>query len=161
VLVNVVDLMRAWFERVGPDATVEDAAGIMVVTGQEALPVVEDERLVGIIAERDIFDRLLRDLSGDLYTWGLGSVENDPVPAYHRIAASRVRDVMTTTVVTVTPQTPALRAAGIMRARRIRRLPVVDGDRAVGLIFMTDIHRALLAENLRLQGPVRSPAASG
>jgi CBS domain-containing protein len=154
--------MRGWFERVGPDAKVEDAAGIMVVTGQEALPVVEDERLIGIIAERDIFDRLLRDLTGDLYTWGLGSVDNDPIPAYRRIAASHVRDVMTTNLVTVAPQTPALRAAGIMRARRIRRLPVVDGDRAVGLIFMTDIHRALLAENLRLEGPViRSPAAGG
>lgn len=61
---NVADLMRRWFERLEPEASALEAARLMIFTRQQALPVVEGDRLVGVIAERDVFRRLLVELSG-------------------------------------------------------------------------------------------------
>ncbi len=139
---NVEDLMRRWFERLEPGASVLDAARLMIFTRQQALPVVEGDRLVGMIAERDIFHRLLDELSGDVY-WSLLSVDSDAVGGYRRVGGLRIAELMTTRLVTVTPDMLALHALGVMQARRIQRLPVIEGEKVVGLIFQTDIHEAL------------------
>ena len=47
---KVRDVMRRWFERVEPSTTVLEAARLMTLTGQQALPVVDDDRLVGMVA---------------------------------------------------------------------------------------------------------------
>ncbi|MGH7425038.1 MAG: CBS domain-containing protein [Candidatus Methylomirabilales bacterium] len=141
--------MRRWFERLEPRATVLEAARLMVLTGQQALPVVDGDRLVGMIAERDIFDQLLGELSPDVYILGLLSVDPDAVGGYRRISKMPVSKLMSTRLVTASPDMPALEAVGLMHARRIQRLPVIDGDRLVGLIFLTDIHAALFSASIR------------
>lgn len=55
---NVGDLMRRRFDSIGPGAPVAEAVRTMLLTGQEALPVVEDGRLVGILSETDCLRRL-------------------------------------------------------------------------------------------------------
>lgn len=54
-----------------------------------------------------------------------------------------VRDMMTSPVTTIDPKTTLQEARNIMEARRFRRLPVVDGDRLLGIITWSDIHAAL------------------
>ena len=146
---KVRDLMRRWFERLDPAASVREAARLMVLTGQQALPVVDRGRLVGMIAEGDILSRLLGELSQDVYS-GIGGVDRDAAGCYQKICALRVDELMSRRLVTATPEMAALHAAGMMRARRIQRLPVIEGDELVGLIFQTDVHAALLGTSLRL-----------
>lgn len=145
---EVRDVMRRWFERVEPTTTVLEAARVMTITGQQALPVVHDDRLVGMIAEGDILARLLGEVSKDVYL-GLGYVDRDAPGCYREICRLPVDALMSQRLVTVTGETAALRAAGMMRARRVQRLPVVDGDQLVGLVFQTDIHAALLGTSIR------------
>jgi len=142
--VKVGDVMQRRFDRLDPAASVLEASHVMLLTGHEALPVMEGERLAGMVAERDILDRLLQDLSGDVYAWGPGSVDLEDADAFRRVATVTVAELMSRRVVTTTPEAPALRAAATMRARRVRRLPVVQDDRVVGLIFQADILEAMV-----------------
>jgi len=144
VTVKVGDVMQRRFDRLDPAASVLEASHVMLLTGHEALPVMEGERLAGMVAERDILDRLLQDLSGDVYAWGPGSVDLEDADAFRRVATVTVAELMSRRVVTTTPEAPALRAAATMRARRVRRLPVVQDDRVVGLIFQADILEAMV-----------------
>jgi len=141
---KVGDVMQRRFDRLDPAASVLEASQVMLLTGHEALPVMEGDRLAGMVAERDILDRLLRELSSDVYAWGPGSVDLEDEEAFRRVATVTVAELMSRRVVTTTPETPALRAAATMRARRVRRLPVVEGERVVGLIFQADVLEAMV-----------------
>ena len=146
--VKVGDVMRRSFERLESGTSVLEAARLMTVTGQQALPVVHGDRLLGMIAEGDILARLLADSSKDVY-YGLGHVDDDICGCYREICRLPVDDLMSQRLLTATEDMPALRAAGTMRARRVQRLPVIDGPQLVGLVFQTDIHAAILAASVR------------
>ncbi|HEV8595909.1 MAG TPA: CBS domain-containing protein [Thermoplasmata archaeon] len=104
-----------------PDLTVDKAALLMRERGVGSLIVVEGGAAVGILTERDIVTK---------------------VAAENRLAASaRVRDVMTTPVITVHPHENVEEAARKMSARRIRRLPVVADGKLVGVVTENDILR--------------------
>ncbi|MFN2390136.1 MAG: CBS domain-containing protein [Actinomycetota bacterium] len=154
---KVDDVMRRWFERLDIGSRVLEAARLMVFTGQQALPVVEGARLAGMIAERDIFDALLRETSRDVYAWGLSGIDPEVLSAYRGLLNRPVAEIMSQKVLTVGPDTLALRAAGLMRARRIQRLPVVAGDDLLGLVFQSDIHHAMLAAAPRSEGDPGEP----
>jgi CBS domain-containing protein len=144
VTVKVGDVMQRRFDRLDPAASVLEASHVMLLTGHEALPVMEGDRLAGMVAERDILDRLLRELSGDVYAWGPGSVDLEDEEAFRCVATVSVAELMSRHVVTTTPDTPVLRAAATMRARRVRRLPVVEGERVLGLVFQADVLEAMV-----------------
>ena len=84
-----------------------------------ALPVVEGDRIVGIFSERDVI-------------YGLAA--HGPV-----MMEKAVGDVMTSPAITVTADTPILSALSLMSRRRIRHLPVADGDRLVGFVSIGDL----------------------
>jgi CBS domain-containing protein len=102
-----------------------------------------------MIAESDILARLLAELSKDVY-FGLGQADDDVSGCYREVCRLPVDTLMSQHLLTTTEDVPALRAAGTMRARRVQRLPVLNGDRLVGLVFQTDIHAALLGASVRL-----------
>jgi CBS domain-containing protein len=104
------------------------------------LPVTDGDRLVGLVSDRDILGVSASNLSPHRF-------EQD------RLLMDRfvVRDVMTTKVVTVSPQTPLLEAGRLMLSHRINCLPVVDETNVLkGIATSTDFIRVLvehLAEN--------------
>jgi CBS domain-containing protein len=106
---------------VGPGATVLDAALLMNEHKIGALLVMEDGRLVGIFTERDVLRRVV------------GEARNP--------AATRVADVMTTELVCCSPETSLEEARGVMKNRRIRHLPVFDGEgQLLGLVSIGDLN---------------------
>src|SRR5262245_24443076 len=92
----------------GKSATVLEAALVMNEHRIGALVVLEDGRVAGMFTERDVLRRVVAE-------------RRDPV-------ATPVAEVMTHEVVVCTPATPLEEARGVMKNRRIRHLPVVDGD---------------------------------
>lgn len=108
------------------DDTLAEAAAKMWSQQTGSLLVMDGERLVGIVTERDV----LKAVGGGL----------DP-------SKLPLKDVMTTDVITIAPQTRLKEAAKLMAEKWIRHLPVVDGGRVVGIISQRDL-TGILAEAL-------------
>jgi CBS domain-containing protein len=108
---------------VAPEDTLGEAAERMVGRGVGAALVMDFGRLVGILTERDL----------------LAAVAN-------RVHASeaRVREWMTENPVTVPEATPIDRAASIMVTRGFRHLPIVDGERTIGIVSLRDVVRSVV-----------------
>jgi CBS domain-containing protein len=104
-----------------PDATVLDAAQLMNERHIGSVVVVDGGRLVGIFTERDVLRRIV-------------AATRDP-------AASKLEDVMTTQVACATPKTRLDEIRTAMREKRIRHMPVVDGERVVGMVSIGDLNK--------------------
>jgi len=92
------------------------------------LPVVDGTRLAGIISERDLFRSSLAQ--------ALGYATKD---SRDLMKTLRLKDVMVTGVITISPETELCEATKIMVQEKIGCLPVVEDNRLVGLITETDI----------------------
>ena len=123
---SIVEVMRSRLVAVAPDATGRAAVRRMAEADVGSVGVCEAPRLGGIYTARD-----------GLRLAGSGV----------DLAATRVADVMTRDVATVTPDTELLAAARLMGERRIRHLPVVEGENVLGVVGIRDILGAL-AERL-------------
>jgi len=67
---------------------------------------------------------------------------------YKDVVHMRVADLMSPKVLTVEPDMPVLKAASVMFRYRIRRIPVAENGRLVGIISIGDVHKAIFQENL-------------
>ncbi|HKT85049.1 MAG TPA: CBS domain-containing protein [Novosphingobium sp.] len=99
--------------------TVREAAGILAEKRIGALPVLDGDTLAGMFSERDVIYRL-HEFGPDVL---------------HR----PVSEVMTAPPVTVTPDMSVLAALALITRRRIRHLPVIEGERMVGLVSIGDL----------------------
>ncbi|MEA3509403.1 MAG: CBS domain-containing protein [candidate division NC10 bacterium] len=131
---QVVDRMTPQVVVASPSGSVRAAWGLLREHQIRHLPVVEDGRLVGIITDRDI--RLV-------FPSALTSVhrEEDPYDALEKVT---VKEIMTERVVTVAPEASIADATRLLLEKRIGGLPVVEGDRLVGMITKDDILAAFV-----------------
>jgi acetoin utilization protein AcuB len=131
---------------VGPQDSFRHAMNLIRQRGIRHLPVVEGNRLVGIVTDRD-----LRQASPSPAT----SLEIHEL--HYLLEKVKVRDIMTSPVVTATPEMPIEAAARLMLTHRIGSLPVLRGTALVGIITETDILSAFVdvmgiqAEQTRLE----------
>jgi CBS domain-containing protein len=112
---------------IGGEATVLQAAQFMTEHKIGALIVLDGEHIAGMFSERDILQRVVAE-------------GRDPT-------RTTVGDVMTTEVACCTLDTPLEEARGAMKNRRIRHLPVVDGDeRLLGVVSIGDLNAYQVAD---------------
>lgn len=111
---------------IAPDALVSDALRVMVDRDVGALVVIDQDRVAGIITERDIARKAL--LHGRL-------------PDY-----VRVRDIMTDRVLYVRPDQSVDECMALMTDKHLRHLPVIEGGRVLGVVSMRDVVADLIAE---------------
>lgn len=111
---------------VGPDASVFKAMEIMADKGIGALVVLENGKLVGIISERDYARKVvLKDRAS---------------------RQTPVGEIMTKEVLCARPDHTVEEGLALMTDRRIRHLPVLDGDKLVGMISIGDLVKSVIAE---------------
>lgn len=115
---------------IGPDDSVLDALKMLAEKNVGALPVVEDNRVVGIVSERDYARKLV--LKG------------------RSSAATPVREIMSAPVITVGPKVNLDHCMQLMTDRHLRHLPVVDGDTLLGLLSIGDLVKETIAEQASL-----------
>lgn len=127
IAVKVKEVMRRPVVTVGPKDAVWQALEVMRSTNIGAVVVAEGERPVGILTESDVV-RLLVDR-------GMGITELLSVP---------VESVMSRPVTTCSPDEDLVEAVNRMVERRVRRLPVVEGEKLVGILTERDLLSALL-----------------
>lgn len=118
---QVSEIMTTRIVSVAPGASVRDAAQLMSRNNIGAVPVVEGETVRGMLTDRDI---VLRCVSQDRDT-----------------AATRVSDICSDGAVAVRPQDPVSSAMRLMSSEQVRRLPVVDNGKLVGMLSFADIAR--------------------
>ena len=119
--------------RVGPEDSFRHAMTLIRQKGIRHLPVVEGDRLVGIVTDRDI-----RQASPSPAT----SLEIHEL--HYLLEKVKVREIMTKKVYTVTPDTPIEEAARLMIMHKIGGLPVLDEGKLAGIITETDILTAFV-----------------
>jgi CBS domain-containing protein len=106
-------------ETIGAGAPLNDAVRKLGEKRIGALPVVEDDRIVGIMSERDVI-YCLRDHGPVVLDWPVSRVMSSPA-------------------ITADLGTDVLAALALMTQRRIRHLPVVDGGQIVGIVSIGDL----------------------
>jgi CBS domain-containing protein len=139
------DVMTRNVISVPPDATVADAVALMLDRGISGLLVVDHSgTLAGIITEGDL---LRRDElgTGRRRSWWLRLIASPGRQAadFTRTHGRKVSDVMTQDVISVTVKSPLEEIVALMEEHRIKRVPVLDGNKVVGVVSRADLLRAL------------------
>ena len=111
---------------ISPEAKVLEALKLMAEKGVGALMVVEKDRVVGVMSERDYARKVM--LKGKSSTDTL------------------VRDIMTSQVYGVHPENKAEECMALMTDKHIRHLPVIDKDKLVGVVSIGDIVKSIIVE---------------
>jgi CBS domain-containing protein len=111
---------------VTPDSTVEEAARLMRDDDVGSIPLVEGNKCVGTVTDRDIVLRVVAESRG---------------------LDTRVGEIASKQIVTVDPQQPLDEAMRLMAEHQVRRLPVCEDDgRLVGIVAQADIARSASEE---------------
>ncbi len=130
---------------IAPEASVAEAVRLMLEARVSGLPVVEaNGRLVGVITEGDLLARAELGTEKKRAKWleflfGPGRSAADFVQSHGR----RVEEVMTRTPITAPPSARLDEVVGTMIEKRVKRLPIVEGERLVGIVSRADVLRAL------------------
>jgi CBS domain-containing protein len=111
---------------VTPDTIVFDALQLMADRNVGAVLVVEDDGLVGVFSERDYARKII-----------LKGKSSKEMP---------VSDIMTSRVVCVGPDQSVEECMGLMTDKRVRHLPVIDGETLVGIVSIGDVVKAIIAD---------------
>ena len=142
---NVSDVMRRSFATIRPDASLLDAAHLLLETNQRGLPVIDSEgTLVGVISEGDFLHRVELDIVPPPGNWleEILGIEED-TPARRRMRASVVREAMTPDPVFVDDEATLDDVMTLMDARHVAQLPVVCGSTVIGIISRVELLNAV------------------
>ena len=127
---NVAELLKSKPPRkmvtVSPEQSVLDAIKVLAAEDVGAAVVMSGSRMVGIFSERDYTRKVVL----------LGRASN----------STRVDEIMTASVITVSPRTKARECMAIMTEKAIRHLPVVEDGRVVGMVSIRDIVSDIIAD---------------
>ena len=128
-MTRVADLLQAkghdvW--SIAADASVYDAIQMMADRGVGALPVITLDGLVGMVSERDYARKVILK----------GKYSKETL----------VREIMTSTVYFVRPEQTIEQCMRLMTDKRIRHLPVLDGDQLAGIVSIGDLVKATISE---------------
>jgi len=123
---HVLEMKGSAVHTVSPQTSVFDALRVMAQHDVGALVVIEGGRLVGILSERDYARKVVL----------LGRVSRE----------TPVREIMTPEVVRVSPQDGVEACMALMTQRRIRHLPVLEGDRLAGIVSIGDVVKSIIGE---------------
>jgi CBS domain-containing protein len=126
-----------------------EVASLMCLYRFHGLPVVDDEdRLIGIIAEKDVLHSLFPTIES-LMEQGMANVDLDrEMGRYKEVLSLPVSELMTRNPIAVNPDMHILRAATIMVRNRFRRIPVADNGLLVGMLSLGDVHKAIFHANV-------------
>lgn len=116
---NLSDIMATEVVTCGPNETVYQVAQKMQQNNIGSCPVVENDKLIGIVTDRDITTRAVAK--------GMD------------VKSQKVNDIMTRDPFTAEPSWSLEEACELMSERQIRRLPIVENDRLVGMVALADL----------------------
>jgi CBS domain-containing protein len=140
--------MMTSFRTVRPDSPITEAIRLLNVASAERnrrvfglMVTNEEDRLVGIIS---MYDILILVRPKHVRVWGaMDDIDVSGLleAACERVRTIRVRDIMTTDLITVTPDTSLMAVLDLMIKKHVRRIPVVQGEEIQGIVYLSDLFR--------------------
>jgi CBS domain-containing protein len=158
---KVKDVMTSPVISVEPDDSIWHAVRIMLQRRISGLPVIDKQgRLVGIVSEGDLLRRAETGTQRRRPHWlefliGPGRLADE----YTRTHGRKIQDVMTPDPLTVSEEIPLDEVVHTMEKRRIKRLPVMRGDKVVGIVTRANLVHALAGVARELMPSMASDAA--
>ena len=140
------DVMTRNVVTVGRGTAVAQAIRLMLDNNISGLPVLdEDDKVVGIVTEGDLLRRSEMGTERHRPRWleilmGPGRLAGE----YVRTHGRKVEEIMTADLISVAGDAPLDEVVGLMERRRIKRVPVIEGDVLVGVVSRADLLRSLL-----------------
>ncbi|HHU51990.1 MAG TPA: CBS domain-containing protein [Firmicutes bacterium] len=116
---RIKEIMTDKVAYVSPEMSLVEVAQLMQKHNIGAMPVVDGDNVVGMVTDRDI---VVRNVAH----------EKDP-------ATTQVSAIMSSQVESVTPEMELNKAAEIMSSKQVRRLPVIEGNKLVGIVSLGDL----------------------
>lgn len=116
---KVKDIMSKTVANLNPEDTVDQAAHLMKEHNVGSIPVCSSEKVIGIITDRDIALRSVADGNNS--------------------TTQKIREIMSSNPVLGNPEMDVTEAGRIMGEKQIRRLPIVENNKLVGIISLGDI----------------------
>jgi CBS domain-containing protein len=144
---NALDVMTQSVVSIRPDASVLDAARLMLDQKVSGLPVVDaGGALVGVITEGDFLRRAEIDAAHRRSRWiEFFTVPGQLAEEYIQASGRRVQDIMSPQVCVATEGTSLREIAQLMETRGVKRLPVMRGSEIVGIVTRADLMRAVVS----------------
>jgi len=157
------DLMRGNVLTVSPDMRLVDLERFLISSHLTGAPVVREGKLVGVVSRSDVVRQIVvertraeyvADVDSGLASWHhlpdlrmaewIGEAVADHLEHMH------VRDVMTTNVITITPDTDIRDAARVLVDHRVHRVLVVDGEEVCGMLSAIDLVNLLASGRAKI-----------
>jgi CBS domain-containing protein len=139
---------------VTPDSSLKDVAGLLAARHISGVPVCADDGAVlGVVSEADILrkEEGVSPEAGGRFTWLFRRMDSE----LDKVAARTAGEAMTAPARTVSPRAQVTVAARLMLRHKINRLPVVLGDRLVGIVSRADLVRAFHRSDAEIEREIR------
>jgi CBS domain-containing protein len=150
------DVMVSPVITVKPSASVREVAETLVKQHISAVPVVDDQgKLLGIVSEGDLLRRT-EAKTERRHSWWLAGLIGDTALAseYIKAHSRNVADVMTKRVITAGPDTALHEIAALLERNSIKRVPILENGRIVGIVSRANLVQALASNRKPLETPV-------
>lgn len=144
---KAADIMTTQVVTANDESRIADVANLLLQNHISAVPVVDGSgKLVGIVSEGDLVRRAEIGTQSR-HSWWLEMFSSPEALAreYIKEHGQRARDIMTKNVVTVGPDASLDVIANLLESHRIKRVPVVENDKLVGIVSRSNLVRALAA----------------
>lgn len=147
-MLTAKDIMTRDVVTVTPDTSIEELASLLVKNEISGAPVLDEGgALVGIVTENDLISRnkrlhiptVVSFLDAAIYLESSKRFEQE----VKRMAATRVGDICSRTVVSIAPETTVVDIATIMDEKKVHLLPVVENKKLVGIVGKRDVLKAV------------------
>jgi CBS domain-containing protein len=146
------DVMDTCYSTLYPEMNIGEAVRVFHKAGEERRQIVFGMVVTGaqgqLLGMLSLYDILLLIRPKHIHIWGeIRDVDVSGIldEALRRAGSVRVEDIMTTELITITPDTHLLRIIDIMIKKHVRRLPVLDDGKMVGMVYLSRVFQHLLA----------------
>jgi CBS domain-containing protein len=142
---NASDIMTTEVVTVTEQTPVREVVKVLLARRISGAPVVDaDGRVIGLVSEGDLLRRAVLGTQKKRGSWltfftGTATLADDYVRSHGEVAG----DIMTKHVIAVPPTATLAEIADLMEERRVKRLPVIDGEKLVGIVSRSNLLRAL------------------
>lgn len=155
------DIMNTSFHTLSPELAVSEAVDqfkrASLAEGRKIFGMMvlgDDGKLVGMLS---MYDILLFMRPKHIHVWGM--MEDLDIAGLVDMACEKTRtiqvgDIMSTEIITIGPDTHKLRIVDIMIKKHVRRLPVVDGEKLLGIVYISDLFYDILDRFTMAEGDV-------
>ena len=149
-MLTAADVMTTTVISVPPEMPVQDIAKLLYTHRISGLPVVDTEgRVLGIVSEGDLI-RHVEAIGEQRRSWWLTLFSGESALArdYAKVHGRTARDVMTTRVMSVGEATPLAEIAMLLERHRIKRVPVLNAGKLVGIVTRSNLLQALATADI-------------